>query len=111
MSVPVKCPHCTKSLSISDSSQGKKIRCPGCKGLFTAEQRSVVAVDRTRVKEMASHFKWVLWVAFFTLPVFFGYLKFQGVDLISMGHHLEADLILKIAMAIYYFSWCAGAKF
>jgi predicted Zn finger-like uncharacterized protein len=41
MSVTVDCPHCDRSLKVSESLDGQEVKCPGCK------KRLVVRFDPT----------------------------------------------------------------
>src|SRR5262245_2075109 len=43
MPLLTRCPHCQKSLRVPDHAAGKKIRCPVCSEVFTAEEDIPVA--------------------------------------------------------------------
>ncbi len=63
---------------------------------------------RKALAEMVKRFRWLLWAAFLSLPLLFGWLTFQGVDFVKVGRQLEVELLLKLSLALYFLSWSVG---
>jgi hypothetical protein len=47
----------------------------------------------------------------FTLPVFFVWLRFRGVDVMPVVRTLPATVLLRASLVFYYFSWLYGTTF
>lgn len=58
--------------------------------------------------ESVRYLRLVVTIAAAMLTMVFGWLKFRGVDVISVLHSVPADFVLKLAMALYFASWIAG---
>ncbi len=57
MPVNISCPHCQKALQLQETLMGKKVRCPGCKEVFTAtppEEQIQAADEYEEIQERPS---------------------------------------------------------
>ena len=57
MPVNISCPHCQKALQLQETLMGKKVRCPGCKEVFTAappEEQIQAADEFEEIQERPS---------------------------------------------------------
>ena len=109
--VPVECPRCKTVLSLEDTLLDTKVECPRrpiCDCVFVPRD-AIYQAHRKRLADMGRVFKWVLRISMGSLAIFFAWLKFQDVDFVSMGKQVDVDVLLRLAIALYYFSWCAGA--
>lgn len=64
--------------------------------------------DRTEMIDLANTTRWVIHSAAGILLLFFGWLKFRGVEWTSVARDIPADLIFKGAMSLYFLCWVAG---
>jgi hypothetical protein len=110
MTIQVKCPDCKALLTFDDIQCPDDLTvCPQCKGSFNPYKARLVQ-SQVMVGGMAKRFRWVLWTAFISLPVIFGWLNFQDVDFVKVSKQLEVDFLLKMSMALYFLSWSLGAE-
>jgi hypothetical protein len=108
MTTQIKCPHCKTPLAFENTQRFEPTACPRCKGPFVPVHVQLKE-GRIELGGMVKRFRWVLWVAFLSLPLLFGWLKFQDADFVNAGKQLEVGLLLKLSMALYYLSWSLGA--
>ena len=64
--------------------------------------------DRNDIINTSRKARSVLYFSVFALGLIFGYLKLKDISIIPFINDLSVDFILKISLAVYYFSWSAG---
>ena len=63
---------------------------------------------KREVKKMSDLLKLLVWLVALFLPLLFGWLRFHGTDVVRIARETQTDILLKVALSVYFLSWCAG---
>jgi hypothetical protein len=67
--------------------------------------------DREAVDLYSTYFQYLHWCLTGVLGLTFVWLIFKGLPILQAVRSLEATTVMKVAMVLYFSSWCAGGPF
>lgn len=63
------------------------------------------------LKKLTHFIRFLRRIAISIPPIIFGYLRLKGIDIAPIDTDFMADLLFKITLVVFYFSWAFGTMF
>ena len=73
------------------------------------DKASKILDEKNYVIKLISNSKLIIRLFAGVVAIFYGWLKFHGLDIGPVVSSVSTELLLKASIAIYYFSWIFGA--
>ena len=64
--------------------------------------------EKNQIVELVENSKWIIRTLASLIGLYYGWVKFEGFDIEPLINQVSTELLIKVSLGIYYFSWTFG---